>query len=249
MSQDADFFIGWSQTAQPRLARFWWMTIPVLMAGVLLLALMLGRAVDADAGDYVGEATLAWTLETLPYPLLRAPPDAVHPQGHTVLLAGDGKYGIGAAAETSFAGRAVAAHGALVKRGDLDMLVISPAYGLSAAQGPAPATPLSPVQLGRWRASGEICDGKCTAGVMRPGAGIAHKACASLCVSGGVPPVFVTTQQLEGAGFLLLADHDGGPAPAVMSGLIAQPVTLEGEVERRGDLLVFRVDWTRARAR
>jgi len=34
-----------------------------------------------------------------------------------------------------------------------------------------------------------------------------------------------------------------------MLDLVALPVTLEGEVERRDDMLVFRVDWTRARPR
>lgn len=247
MSAPADFFIGWSARTPPSLARFSLTVAALAVAAMVALALALGRAVDASAGDIIGEIAIAGILETAPYPLLRAPPDASHPSGHAVMLAGDGKYGIGAAANT-FAGRAIEARGALVRRGDLDMLVVSPEEGLSPSPAPIPP-PAAATRLGRWRVSGEICDGKCTAGVMRPGNGLAHKACASLCLAGGVPAVFVANAPVEGGQFLLLADAAGGPPPAAMADLIAIPVTLEGDVERRDDLLVFHVDWSRARAR
>ncbi len=247
MKDGADFFVGWDARVPARLARFVLGVAAVAICAMLLLALALGRAVDAGAGEIVGEVAISGILEIKPYPYLRAPPDAAHPAGHVVLLAGDGKYGIGVGNE-KFAGHAIEARGALVKRGDLDMMIVSPGDGLR----PAAVSVLNtsePIGLGRWRVSGEICDGKCTAGIMRPGAGVAHKACATLCVSGGVPPVFVATSPVEGAEFMLLAAADGGPAPAVMLDLIAIPVTLEGDIERRGDVAIFRVDWTRARAR
>ena len=89
---------------------------------------------------------------------------------------------------------------------------------------------------------GEICDGKCETGAMRPGNGLAHRACAILCLAGGVPPVFVTAGPVEGSGFLLLAGADGGPIPASLRALTALRVVIDGTLERRGDLLVFRAD-------
>jgi hypothetical protein len=103
-----------------------------------------------------------------------------------------------------------------------------------------------PIPLGRWRITGEICDGKCYAGSMRPGAGIAHRACANFCLIGGVPPVFVSTAPVEGTSFMLLADAAGGPLPDKLYNLVALRVQLEGDLERRGDLLVFKVDLSRA---
>jgi len=50
-----------------------------------------------------------------------------------------------------------------------------------------PLVPDAPV---RW--TGEIIDPKCYAGSMKPGDGKTHKACAALCLRGGIPPVFVT---------------------------------------------------------
>ena len=246
MSAEADFFIGWAARAPRPLARFIAMVVGASLIGLVLLAVTLGRASDAGAGDIVGEATMSGVLQTAPYPLLRVAPDQSHPRGHAVMLAGEGKYGIGPRGD-ELAGEPVEARGALVKRGDLDMLIVAPDDGLRPLDQPATTSPAIP--LGRWRVNGEICDGKCNAGVMRPGKGLAHRACASLCVSGGVPAVFVTTAPLESASFLLLADANGGPPPPAMLDLVALPVTLEGEVERRDDMLVFRVDWTRARPR
>ncbi len=246
MNADEPFFIGWDADVPRPLQRFVVMAAAAIVIAMPLLALALGRASDAGAGDIVGDAAIAGILELKPYPLVRAAPDVAHPAGRALMLAGEGKYGVDASA-MAFAGQPVEARGLLVKRGDLDMLLVAP-DGVVRAAAPTAAPAPAPVQLGTWRVSGEICDGKCNAGVMRPGRGLAHKACASLCVSGGVPAVFVATAPVAGASFLLLADKDGGPPPKAMFDLAAIPVSLEGQIERRGDLAVFRVDWSRARA-
>ena len=46
----------------------------------------------------------------------------------------------------------------------------------------------------------------------------------------------------EGGAFLLLAGPDGGPAPPELLALAGLRVRLDGALERRGDLLVFRAD-------
>ena len=112
--------------------------------------------------------------------------------------------------------------------------------GISAVEGAASKQTREP--LGRWKLAGEICDGKCLAGAMRPGRGLAHKACANLCLLGGVPPVFVSTQEVDGSEFLLITGPDGDALPKSAYDYVAQFITVEGDVERRGDLLVFRMD-------
>ncbi len=249
MTSDGDFFIGWDSRVPATLARFVVGSALTFVCVMLAAAMFLGRAVDRGAGDVVGELATTGVLEALPYPYLRAASDARHPDGHVVLLAGEGKYGIGDAAVRTLGGKMIDARGALVRRGDLDMLLVSADDGLRLSDATPSAASASVAPLGKWRVAGEICDGKCETGVMRPGSGIAHKACASLCVFGEVPPVFVAAAPVEGVTFMLLANADGGPAPAALRDLIAIPVTLEGEIERRGDLAVFRVDWSRAVAR
>jgi hypothetical protein len=237
MSRD-EFFVGWER----RLPRGLLLPLLGVALGLLTLALLvplaLGRATDdPGSGDWAGDVEMHGTLTALPYPLLRLPADSSHPDGHTVLLSAAGK----AQVSTALAGRAVAAAGVLLKRGDLQMLVVNDPKRLSAFGQTLPA-PASSVALGRWAIVGEICDGKCASGAMRPGTGIAHRACASLCFAGDIPPVFVSVQPAEGASFFLLADADGGPMPAALRRLVGLRIRLEGALERRGDLLVFRVD-------
>ena len=94
---------------------------------------------------------------------------------------------------------------------------------------------------------GYYCDGKCWNGAMRPGNGIAHKACANLCLIGGLPAVLVTTTPVAGSTFLLLADADGGPMPESLRPMVGLRISLDGSVERRGDLLVMRATPASAR--
>ena len=105
--------------------------------------------------------------------------------------------------------------------------------GLKKVEGEVP--PLDDaVSLGRWRLAGEICDGKCLAGAMRPGRGLAHKACANLCLIGDIPPVFVSSKPVEGSEFLMVAGPDGGRMPDRAYDLVGQYIELKGEIERRG---------------
>ena len=237
------FFIGWEKRLPPALRA------PLLgvAAGLLVLALALplalGRATDdPGAGDWSGDREARGVLTARPYPLLRIPPDAAHPHGHTLLLSAFGK----AQVSTALAGRAVDVSGVLLKRGTLEMLVVDDPAKLRPLAAPLPA-PAAPVPLGRWRMVGAICDGKCEAGAMRPGSGIAHRACAQLCLDGDIPPVFVSVRPAEGSSFFLLAGPQGGPMPLAIRRLVGLVVQLDGTLERRGDLLVFCVDPARAR--
>ena len=80
---------------------------------------------------------------------------------------------------------------------------------------------------------------------MRPGTGLAHKACANLCIAGDQPAVFSAVRPVNGASFLLLAGPDGGLPPKSLYDYVALPVELEGELVRYGDLHVFKVDWSK----
>ena len=131
--------------------------------------------------------------------------------------------------------------GVFVRRGDLEMLLIGDTSARPSAN-PVAFIPAPHRDLGRWRLTGEICDGKCYGGAMKPGAGLAHKACANLFLIGGVPPVFVATDRVDGAAFFLLGNSAGGPVGPAVLDHTAVLVEAEGRVERRGDLHVFLID-------
>jgi hypothetical protein len=236
MSAPRDFFVGWDGRL-PRDGAWWTRAmLALVVAGFLLLGLGLARAID-DPGGGAGtgqEETLQGVLTALPYPTVTMA------GGHTVILSGGGKDG--AAFDPALDGRTVRATGYMLRRGTLEMLQVGEA--VQPAGGDAAAVAREP--LGTWRITGEVCDGKCLAGAMRPGIGTGHRACANLCVSGGVPPVFAASGPVEGQRYLLMGDPGGGPLDGRFRALTARPVTLEGTVERRGDLLVFRPDLARA---
>lgn len=234
-----DFFVGWSGRLPRRHSHFLRAAIATAVLAFLLIGLALARATDDPGTGMVdwdaGEKTLHGVLTARPYPLLHLA------NGHTLMMAGPTQ--VGPEFDPVLDGKMVEATGIMAKRGALDMLVTnSPLRGVA---GQAAVEP--PVPLGRWRITGEICDGKCYSGSMRPGNGLAHKACANFCILGGVAPVFVSTVPVEGTSFMLLGDAAGGPLPDRLYDLVALRVQLEGELERRGDLLVFKVDVSRAK--
>lgn len=238
------FFIGFLAEIPPGLRRFLAVTIvvlPCLFAG-------LGFAISAtqdDPGDGsfrfdLGRQELTGIVVATPYPTLTITEGTDHfPAGHTIMLSGQGKRG--AMAAEQFDGRLTKVQGVPLTRGDLDMLQLSGGQR-APMEIEGEATPPVDEDLGRWRVSGEICDGKCLAGAMRPGRGLAHKACANLCLIGDIPPVLALTGPVAGEMFMLIGGPDGGPMPAALLAETSVLVEMEGRVLRRGDLLIFLAD-------
>jgi hypothetical protein len=81
---------------------------------------------------------------------------------------------------------------------------------------------------------------------MRPGDGLSHKACANVCILGGVPPVLVTTGPVAGRHFMLMGDPDGRALPASFRDHVGVKRRMEGTVTRVANMLVFHTDVTKA---
>jgi hypothetical protein len=241
------FYIGYNN-AIPRTLRPFLITVSsVLLCVFALVALLISRNInDPGNGDYDADLMLAGTLIASPAPILRVAADAQFPHPHALMLTGGGKEGVQPAAAL-FAGKQVTISGTLLRRGSIDMLVAAPQSIRAAPTTGAASNLPSAVSLGRWRLSGEICDGKCTTGAMRPGSGLAHKACANLCIFGGAPPVFVSTSPVDGVSFFLLAGKDGAALPPNLYDLTALRVEIEGEILRLDDLLILQTDLKTAR--
>jgi hypothetical protein len=95
--------------------------------------------------------------------------------------------------------------------------------------------------MGRATLRGEIVDTKCYLGAMKPGAGRPHKECATLCISGGVPPCLLFCDEQGNARTALLLDPSGGPLSPDAFPFIADPVEVVGDLEEQGGLLRLRV--------
>lgn len=249
MKDDA-FFVGYLPVPKG-LTGFLAAVAMVVLAAAAFLGFSVAATQD-DPGDGrfrfdLGRQAITGVLVPGAYPVLRVTEGTEQvPAGHTLMLSGGGKTGVGPRAE-GLGGKLVVAEGVLLERGDLDMLQLRGGPdGLRAAEGEAPALP--PAEpLGRWRLTGELCDGKCLAGAMRPSRGITHKACANLCIVGGIPPVFVAFGPIDGSTHLLVTAADGGAIPKSLLDRTAEIVEVEGKIERIGDLLVLRADPATAR--
>ncbi len=245
--EDDPFFVGYLPVPVGlRLYLFSACLLFLVGAGALGYSL---AATQDDPGDGrlrfdYGAQTVIGVLELTPSPILHVTEGSERiPAGHTLMLAGQGKNGAVERAE-GLAGQLVRATGVLLERGDLDMMQLNGGNNAFRAAEDQSAIPDIPEAepLGRWQITGEICDGKCTAGAMRPGRGIAHRACANLCILGGIPAVFVSTQPVEGEEFLLISGVGEEVIPPALYDYVGLYVTLEGDVSRHGDLLVLTVD-------
>ena len=236
------FFVGYFKKVSPRIRDFALGTGALLVSALMVMGLLLPLgAADPGAGRYADDlqgGTLTGVIDPLPYPVLRLPADGATP-ARAILLGGQSKYGVQGQMPAS---PAVDIGGVFVRRGALQMLLVTQDGVRASTAELSGFVPTAPVDLGRWRLAGEICDGKCYAGAMKPGSGLAHKACANLCIFAGLPPVLVMELPVEGATEVLLADQDGGPMPPALYDMTAIPVTMEGRLERRDDILVFRID-------
>lgn len=242
--RDTPFFVGYLPVPR-ELNLFLWAVTGALVVLAAGLGFWIGATQD-DPGpgafrfDF-GRQTVSGVIELTPVPILHVTEGTERiPAGRSLLMTGPGKTGVmdRPGAED---GQIVTVSGVLLERGSLNVLQVRGGQGgFRAAEGTATAP--EPVSLGRWRLAGEITDGKCLAGAMRPGRGMAHKACANLCVLGGTPPIFMSTQPVEGADHLLISGPEGSEIPAVAYDRMAQFISVEGEVTRRGDLLIFAMD-------
>lgn len=244
-TKNTDFFVGYGKRLPEALRIFLPACAAILTAIFAIAGLLMGLSQSHPGeGGFrwdLGQQTLVGTLELNPVPVIHARATTRFPNGHTMMLTGQGKNGVQVAA-APLDGMLVEVKGFITERGALDMLVVDTLEAGKTESLSSDATLRSVTDLGLWRLTGEICDGKCVSGAMRPGRGIAHKACANLCILGGVPPVFVANGTVAGKSFFLMADELGQPLADRLGDLTAVPVEIEARVQRRGDLLIVLIN-------
>jgi hypothetical protein len=94
--------------------------------------------------------------------------------------------------------------------------------------------------LGPVTVSGEIVDSKCYLGVMNPGKGKVHRDCAARCLSGGIPPIFVTSNGEDQ--FLLVGPDGHAIGRDALREFVGEPISIQGELLQEGGTRVLRID-------
>ncbi len=213
--------------------------------GIIVVLVIVAAAVAVTVGSNqqaagtgnwnpTAQVTMTGRLVVDPYPIL------YREDGKSVVLVVQGKR---SADEYSMphAGVNVEVTGYSIKRGNWSMLEIVDAESIQPKKGTAPVLP-AVEQLGKVSLQGEVVDSKCFLGVMKPGEGKVHRACAALCLLGGIPPMFVVKSADGNRYGYVMTRKDGSHASRMLASMVAWPVSVSGMVESRGDLLYLRMD-------
>lgn len=234
-----DFYVGYLKL--PPHLRLAIATLVLLLFALLAFDAWLIAKLQPNAGDGKWSETPAEFVGTLfrdPYPSLRRMKDG---KIETYVLISEEKRGAEAALEKFPDGSVVKIVGFEIARGSVGMIQLAAeTVNLSEAASPIPA-PAREIH-GRVTLEGEIVDSKCWLGVMRPGDGHIHKGCASICIRGGIPPMFVSRAP-DTPAVMLMTQFDGTIVPPEkILEFVADKVSLSGLVEKRGDTYVFKAD-------
>ena len=229
---EGPFYVGYLPKAPPALARFTRKT--VVIAGVIAIGSALGAAIGlpyfgAGRFEFGQPREFAGTIRCEGAAPRLVAGDADY------LLVGYGKHGVPLEI-CGTSGREVNARGTLIQRDGKSLIELAQ---LPEARGPVSPAPPS-VSLGRFTLRGEVVDAKCYFGVMNPAEGRTHRACAELCLRGGVPAVLVARDRSGAVVHLLIADAEGRSINEKLLRWVGEPVELSGEVQRHGRWLVLR---------
>ncbi len=238
-----EFYVGYLPVPGG-VARFaWGVSLALLIAFGAIGALFAGAQRDPGNGSWNDATltTLSGTLVMMPYPML------IEESGEGVLIVEPGKFGSGERL-APFDGKQMELRGTMLQRERWRVIELDSAAesvvgreerevgkgredeeNLSAVGGAAPAVMV-----------GEIIDPKCFLGAMRPGEGKTHKACAALCLFGGIPPVLVTRDASGAISCAIIMTADGREANEMTMPLAGEMVRVEGSLGRIGGWDVIR---------
>ncbi len=236
MNDDNDFYVGYLPSAPTLLSRFVKKIVLTLGLLVIIVAGVLAVSQMPFARSYFEFGKLRdfeGTLVDQPYPrLIVRRPGQVHTSATVseYLLVAPGKHGAESLIR-GLAGKEVRLRGELIYREARTMIEIEP--GSITAVSSGPGTETEALDLGPVTFTGEIVDSKCYLGVMNPGIGKVHRDCASRCLSGGIPPLFI--EQKSGKQFILVAQGGKAIPYESLKAFIAEPLTISGDLLQQGD--------------
>jgi len=237
-----DFYVGYLPKAPVTIARFVRRAIAVLgfLAVALALLFVITQLPFANSAFEYGKLRkFEGTIVTQPYPMLLVARPGEAPQQSRYsdyLLVAPGKHGADDLV-AGLKGKHVQLQGQLIYRSSGTMVEVVP--GSIAATESVPSSEEATRDLGSVTVTGEIVDSKCYLGVMNPGNGKVHRDCAARCLSGGTPPIFVTT---DGNQLLLVGPDGSALSHEALREFVAETITIRGDLLQRGEVRFLKVD-------
>ena len=234
-----DFYVGYHDRPPARTSRYLRGVAVACLLGAIATALVTAtgqRPLPAAAFEFGTLRDFEGFVVADPYPALIVPRGTVTSR---YLLVGPGKSGADALV-ASVVGRWATLRGTLAFREGQALVQVEPGSVTSAERGgPAAHDELT---LGERYVEGEIVGAKCYLGVMNPGSGVAHRACASLCIRGGIPPLLKVRHPDGTTEGIVLAGPEGEAIGRHLTTMVAAPVGMTGRLVRRGSSTLLHVD-------
>ncbi len=238
-----DFYVGYLPKAPAVLAGFVRRVVIVLglLAVTAALVLLVGQMPFANSAFEYGKVrSFQGTVVARPFPMLLVarPGDVGRQEKYSrYLLVAPGKHGADDLV-AGFDGKQVRLQGQLIYRERGTMVEITP--GSIRVTDAAATVPETVHELGTVTLTGEIVDSKCYLGVMNPGQGKVHRDCAARCISGGIPPIFATSEGREQ--FLLVGMDGRALGHDALREFIAEPITIQGKRLEKGSMQLLQID-------
>lgn len=233
---DNDLYVGYLP-APPRTVRFLRKLIPptlAILASLMAAIAFTQRSPGNATWDTGTPRTVSGILYTNPYPVLFA-------DDHTAwYLVEQGKRGAQQRTQP-FDAQRVTITGWPLERDARHILELAPDDSAITARSTDRAAPIPITNIPTFApitTHGEIVDAKCYLGAMKPGDGKAHKACATLCISSGIPAVFVSTESGTPTYHLIL-NQENQPATDITRDFIGEPITLTPTLAKWGDIDIY----------
>lgn len=244
--ESSEFYIGYQPQGPAGIMRYVRLRLILLAATVISVALLLVYGQRRFAESFFDFGNLldfeGYVIER-PVPLLvvekTGAPGSLPVRRDYVLVA-EGKHGAESIIN-GFNGKKVRLRGTLIRRDGIEMIEIA-GGSVQAIGSKSRSLSKEGGAVGKYTLTGEIVDSKCYLGVMNPGQSKPHRECASLCIRGGIPPLFVVRDAAGRTLHLWLLSADGLPVNMDVLDFVAEPVKISGAVEKIDGKLYFLID-------
>lgn len=243
-----DFFVGYSDQiphkSKKGIRRFVVISALVLVVTAVLFSFTQKPFTNATF-ELTNESTLTGMFYQKPYPMLRVKDS----MGGTrsILLLGFGKFGANKYIDhlleenQSLNGQQLEIKGNLIYYNNKTLLQITNQEKVQIlGESNVKLTPEFNADIATLE--GEIVDPKCYFGVMKPGFGKIHRSCAIRCISGGIPPVFVSSDSLDPSPYYIITNSRGEPIHGELAAYIGKAALLRGETILLDDWKYIKLD-------
>lgn len=242
MKEKKEFFVPYiegslGKNTQRAIKRFALLALFVLVLGAVTFS-FFQKPFKNSTFELTSETKITGIYHESPYPMLRV--EVAKGDFKNVVLLGFGKFSANpylkkVQEETpNLNGKKLTIEGNLIYYNGKTLMQITDEEKVSLVDNSVTPFP-SGQEITQMVFQGEIIDPKCYFGVMKPGKGKIHRSCAVRCISGGIPPVFATTDGNNVAKYFLLTDVNGNPINQEVLPFVGQPANIAGMVEKLGD--------------